>query len=414
MDRAPLGIDAELEASLRRMADALARSRDQYTGRVEEALAAIDVARDQRAAPVAPPTRAADRHRRREERRQRQDEARQRRREREEPDEADLPKGIVFAVVAIVCLLFAFNQPAFFWMVFVALGFGLSAATLIGRAASRRRLEREANANATLAPDAEPAERSAVGRVSPPVASPTPGPPAPADPKVARIQLLCDKLLAELESGPPIVREVVTDPRTTIAGLRQACVETARRENELRAVLAAQDESRLIAEREALTRRLSSEQDAIVRDRLGQALAALDQQLVHRAALATAASRLEAENTRILYTVENVHMQLLRARSTDMGAPELGGRLRDSLRQLGTQIEAVAEALEWADVPAGAEVSAGPSSAPAQAASGGSGVARPPEVPAVDTTATQRADAERAERDAAARRAASAREAQRH
>ena len=96
---------------------------------------------------------------------------------------------------------------------------------------------------------------------------------------------------------------------------------------------------------------MAAEPDAIVRDRLSQALKALEQQLANRAELATAATRLEAENTRILYTLENLHMQLLRARSTDIGAPELGGKLRESLRALGTQIDAVAEALEWASGP---------------------------------------------------------------
>ncbi|HSK08258.1 MAG TPA: hypothetical protein VK911_01680, partial [Vicinamibacterales bacterium] len=155
----------------------------------------------------------------------------------------------------------------------------------------------------------------------------------------------------------------------------------------------------LLAEREALAARLSGESDAIVRDRLGQALGALDQQLAHRAELTTAATRLEAENTRILYTLENLHMHLLRARSTDIGAPELGGKLRASLRELGTQIEAVAEALEWADAPAGADREA-------------STVRAPGARPARDAS-DSRAGSERAEREAA-RRAAQARDAQRH
>jgi len=212
---------------------------------------------------------------------------------------------------------------------------------------------------------------------------------------VVRIQTLCDKLIGELESGPPIVREVVTEPHATIGGLRQACVETARRERELRAVLAAQDEAALISEREALAARVASERDAIVRDRLSQALRALEQQLANRAELATAAARLEAENTRILYTLENLHMQLLRARSTDIGAPELGGKLRESLRELGTQIEAVAEALEWASAPVEA-VPAETGGAPAPPA----GVANP-------DSERSPADAQRAERQDAARRAQS-------
>jgi hypothetical protein len=407
MGRDPLGIDAQLEASLRRITGALEHSRDQYARAVEKALAASDDVLGARAAGAADSMsgpRELDWHREQRARRRRERRA-ERLREGETPAEADLPQGIVLAVVAVVCLVFGLLRPQFFWMVFVGLGLGMSAAAALGRAAKRRRLEREARAA-----EAGAGRDRAGARADEPQVT-VQEPPPPDDPTAARIQQLCDKLLAELESGPPIVREVVTEPRATIAGLRQACVQTARREHELRAVLAAQDESRLRAERDALAERLAAEQDAIVHDRLGQALAALDQQLVHRAALATAAARLEAENTRILYTIENVHMQLLRARSTDMGAPELGGRLRDSLRELGTQVEAVAEALEWADTPAtgatgtgGAAVAGTPGSETVPQARAGAGSA-------TDTDA-QRLEAERAERQEAARRAALAREAQ--
>ena len=166
-------------------------------------------------------------------------------------------------------------------------------------------------------------------------------------------------------------------------------------------MLAGQQETALAAERDALVTRLSNEHDEIVRDRLGQALRALEQQLAHRAELATAATRLEAENTRILYTLESLRMQLLRARSTDIGAPELGGKLRESLRELGTEIDAVAEALEWASTPAGASRGAvAPTASDTR-----------PERPESKPAAV---DAERAERHAAARRAAQAQEAQRH
>jgi hypothetical protein len=356
MNRDPLGIDAQLEAGLRRITAAIEHNRGQYARMVEEMVAATEAAlgaasgerREGAPRPAERSTQRGERRRRREPRARVHVDALER------ADDAGVLSGVVFAVVAIVCLIFALRQPQFFWMVFVGLGFGLSAASAFSKAAARRRLGQDARTSAGRDATAE-TDAADVETKEPPVqtseSAPAADPPPPDDPTVARIQLLCDKLLAELESGPAIVREVVTDPRATIAGLRQACVETARRERDLRAVLEAQDEARLRAERDALAGRLSAEPDAIVRDRLGQALAALDQQLVHRAALATAAARLEAENTRILYTVENVHMQLLRARSTDMGAPELGGRLRDSLRELGIQIEAVAEALELADAP---------------------------------------------------------------
>jgi len=399
MSRPPLKVDAQLAESLRRVRGALEHG-GQYTSMAEQIAAAANRVVAERIAEKTDKVtaRIVERQERRMEQVRRREERRRQRLQREaEPDEVDIPKGIVFAVVAITCLVFAMLRPVFFWMIFVALGFGMSAAQAIGRAVRRSRLDREQQAGETgRATEAQPAQAAPVEAAPPPPPAPVAEPP---DPKVARIQGLCDKLLAEIESGPPIVREVVTEPEATIGGLRKACLETARRERELRGVLQAQDEAGLVAERDALAGRLSKENDAIVRDRLGQALAALEEQLVHRAALATAATRLEAENTRILYTLENVHMQLLRARSTDMGGPELGGKLRDSLRELGTQIEAVAEALELVD-------------APVQADTRTSGVPAAVAAP-VPEAGGSRVEVERAERAEAARRAAQARQGQR-
>jgi hypothetical protein len=414
MTRPPTIIDQQLEASLRRIGDALARSRGQYVAMAEQIAAArtIDVAERlaERAAEIEARTagaagrlaeRAAEIEARIIEKRQRQIERRLRRAERrrafrERETAGALPRGIVLAIVAVACLGVALRQPEMFWMVFVALGLGMSSVASFARAARGQR----ASSDADPEQESEPSSETTPGTARPAeTVTPEPPPAAePADPKVVRIQGLCDTILAELESGPPIVREVVTQPQATIGGLRQACVETARRERELRNVLAAQDEAVLLAERDSLAARVAAERDAIAHDRLGQALRALEQKLANRAELVTAATRLEAENTRILYTLENLHMQLLRARSTDAGAPELGGKLRDSLRDLGTQIDAVAEALEWASAP---PASGEPASAPP--------VVRGE---ATSDTLAARSDAQRADREAAARRA-QAREAQR-
>jgi hypothetical protein len=405
MNRPGSDADAQIEAGLRRIKGALDQNRNQYATMVEQIMA--DTGREVAERVTA---RLAEAHQRRLDRWERHDAARrarwqrhlERRRGAGGQDPAEASRGVVFVVVAVACLVLAVAQPEMWWLVFVALGLGMSGVQAFGRAARRRQAEREApaeedqeSADAWAARSAAPAAQTAAKE---PATEPQPPPPPePADPRVARIQNLCDKLLAALESGPPVVREVVTQPQATIGGLRQACLEIARRERELRDALAAQDEAQLVGERDALATRVASEHDEIVRDRLGQALRALEQQLAHRAELATAASRLEAENTRILYTLENLHMQILRARSTDAGAPELGGRLRDSLRDLGTEIDAVAEALEWASAPG----------------DGGKGVAAPEAGAAPAGTDASAADKERAERLEAARRAAQAREAQR-
>lgn len=389
--------DAHLDTSLRRITGALQTNRNQYAAMVEQIMAAAgaEVAervtarlaeQHQRRAEAAErfSARLAERHQRRMDRWRRREELRA---ERRRDDPTDLPRGVVSAAAAIVCLVLAILQPGMWWLVFVAFGFGTSAASTFGRVGRRREAGGEGQ------PEQGGSTRSA--DQSSASEEPKPAAPAePADPRVTRIQDLCDKLLAALESGPPIVREVMTHPQATIGGLRQACLEIARRERELRNALAVQDEAEVVAERDALVTRLANEHDAIVRDRLGQALRALEQQLAHRAELTTAATRLEAENTRILYTLESLHMQLLRARSTDIGAPELGGKLRESLRELGTEIDAVAEALEWASAPSAADGRVSPAATSS------------------DTT-PDAADAA-AERQAAARRAAQAREAQRH
>ena len=284
MSRPPSNVDALLEASLRRMAGALQQNRNAYASIVEQIMAATGAEVAERIASKTDrvSARIAEQHQRRMDRWQRREERRRRVREglgRDDP--GSVPRGIVFTVVAITCLMLAVRQPGLFWMVFVALGFGMSAVQSFARAGRRRQVEQEGQAkDQDEAATAQPAKATTVDQA--PTAPPVVDPP---DPKVTRIQTLCDKLLAELESGPPIVREVVREPQTTIGGLRQACLETARRERELRSVLAAQDETGLLAERDALAARVAGERDAIVRDRLGQALRALEQQLAHRAEL---------------------------------------------------------------------------------------------------------------------------------
>lgn len=402
--------DEQLEASLDRIRGALKQSRAPLAAAVPPV---AGVAPETRAETAADRAAQADRRAAQAERGGAKAErgvsrrSRVQQRRRGGRDEA-LSGGIFSAVVAIICIFLAVARPEFWWVLFVGLGFASRAARAFGRAAKYAEKERETQAGeadeAEEAAEAEPAHPATArpaetqAAAPPAPAAPPAAPPAPAeppDPKVTRIQRLCDKLLAELESGPPIVREVITQPQATIGGLRQACLEIARRERELRSVLASQEESALVAERDALAARVASESDEIVRDRLGQALRALEEQLVHRAELKTAAARLDAENTRILYTVENLQMQLMRARSTDIGAPELGGKLRDSLRELGTEIDAVAEALEFASAPQAARAQEAATAAPETAGPTGS----PP-------TALDEAQRERL---AAARRAARAR-----
>jgi len=168
------------------------------------------------------------------------------------------------------------------------------------------------------------------------------------DARLARVDELCDQLLADIRSGPAVLREVVQRPEQTVEALRDGVHALERREREIRALARPEDDARLQSERESLQRRLAAEQDAVTRQRLGQALEALEQQRTQRASLLTAASRLEAERTRLLYTLEGLHTQVLALRSTaEAGQEEAAAdRLRQSLDTLSSEVSAVAGALE--------------------------------------------------------------------
>ncbi len=117
---------------------------------------------------------------------------------------------------------------------------------------------------------------------------------------------ICERLLAELKEAPPLVRELLRNPEETVTALRAASRELGRRERGLRASLTADEGERLLAERVALAARVASTTDAVVKQRLEGALSALDAQLAHRVELVTAAARIEAERTRILYSLESL------------------------------------------------------------------------------------------------------------
>jgi hypothetical protein len=140
---------------------------------------------------------------------------------------------------------------------------------------------------------------------------------------------------------------VVHQPEQTVEGLRKSCHELVRRERELRALSPPEDERRLEDERAQLAARLESERDTVVKERLEGALRLLDEQRRQRAELATAASRLEAEHMRLYYTLEHLYTQVLRVRSADAASADVAGAgLRQSVEQLGQEMDAVAEALE--------------------------------------------------------------------
>ncbi|WP_257457534.1 AAA family ATPase [Archangium lipolyticum] len=253
-------------------------------------------------------------------------------------EEAEPLVGWVFAMASLVLTGMAFLRPQMWWLVFVALGLGISSASILGRARQHRLQEGKREGTAALESEGEEASGEPEKTVAP---------GASEDPRKARVDTLCDKLLAELRSGPGVLREVVHQPEQTVEGLRKSCHELVRRERELRSLSSPEDERRLEDERAQLSARVESERDAVVKERLEGALRLLDEQRRQRAELATAASRLEAEHMRLYYTLENLYTQVLRVRSADAASADVAGAgLRRSVEQLGLEMDAVAEAVE--------------------------------------------------------------------
>ncbi|MFP2900297.1 hypothetical protein [Corallococcus sp. 4LFB] len=236
--------------------------------------------------------------------------------------------GVGQLVVALACIATVVRLPQqYWWLVFVALAFFKGAAKHL-RPANNPLLTRVEEPPATVLP------REQV-------------PEAPVDPRLKRVDAVCEKLLAELRAGKGVLQELVRSPERTVQDLRKSCHELIRRERELRTVAPPEDVRRLADERKTLETRWAAEEDVVVRDRLRAALQVLDEQVRQRAELTRAADRLEAEYTRLAYTLENLYAQVLRVRSADAADADVAGAgLRHSVEQLGAEVDAVTSALE--------------------------------------------------------------------
>ncbi|MEW6367067.1 MAG: hypothetical protein AB1714_20750 [Acidobacteriota bacterium] len=313
------------EASAQRINEALAKGHHSHARLVETIAAAASAHIIDRAAERMESR--LDRHARREA---------ERRRRREEHRAASLPQGIVFGGAAAAMVFVALTQPGLWWLLFPAFGFAMASTSLIARGLHRRRQA------ALPAPEAETAR--------PQVPSVSPADKAVAEAigaRLARAEAVCGRILADLKTAPRTVSDVIGTPEKTVESLRQACRDLAKRELELRSAVKAEDDNRLRREHDELDRRIAAEQDEVVRRRLSDALRALDAQISQRADLLTAAARLEAEGTRILYALESLHTQVLRARSADSASADVAGAgLRRGLEKLDHEMDAVASSLE--------------------------------------------------------------------
>jgi len=167
-----------------------------------------------------------------------------------------------------------------------------------------------------------------------------------ADPRQARVAAVCDRLETELRASPDRVREFLGGSATTIASLRGTCEDLGRRERELRADADVAALARLQEERAALEKRIAAESDDQIAKSLRGALSAIDEQKRQREMLKLAADRLEAEHTRLLYTLEGLASQFARLRSAGGQPGASSPELEQAVSQLRSELDAIADGLE--------------------------------------------------------------------
>ncbi|TMA75092.1 MAG: hypothetical protein E6J58_11050 [Deltaproteobacteria bacterium] len=346
--RDPNDWQEQLQASLRRAQEAIARGTTQQDQMVREWTENLR---------NAYPDWGRERWQRRLERKLR------RRAEREaKVANASLFEGYLWLLGAIVLFIIALSSlPFLWWLIFPAAGLGSRGTRVIARHSRMTQpiLTEPHPARASSATGAtaeqQRAQRfgslSGIGKVfdGDPIQQPAPvrGAAVQQDPRDVRVDAICDRILGELRTSPDAVKDMFVKPDETIAALRATCRNLTRRERDLRRFLSPQDDERLMREREALQKRISGELDDVTKMRLAAALAALDAQRDQRLELTRAAARFDAEHTRISYTLESLYTQVVRMRSADSSSVDVAGAgLRRSLDMLSHEVNALADALE--------------------------------------------------------------------
>ena len=350
--RDPNDWQEQLQASLRRAQEAIARGTTQQEQMVREWTENLR---------NAYPDWGRERWQRRLERKLR------RRAEREARiANASLFEGYVWLLGGIILFIIALTQWWWaWWLIFPAAHLGSRGTRVISRHTGVTRpnitepIPARASRTGVPTPEQQRAQRfgslggmgkafDAAAAAAQQPAAPARGGPAPLqDPRDVRVDAICDKILGELRASPEAVRDIFVKPDETVASLRATCRNLTRRERDLRKFLSPQDDERLMREREALQKRIDGESDDVTKMRLASALAALDAQRHQRLDLARAAARFDAEHTRISYTLESLHTQVVRMRSADSSSADVAGAgLRRSLDMLSHEVNALADALE--------------------------------------------------------------------
>jgi carbonic anhydrase/acetyltransferase-like protein (isoleucine patch superfamily) len=166
----------------------------------------------------------------------------------------------------------------------------------------------------------------------------------PTDERDARVDALCDRVEAELAATSSGVDEFLKNPRETVLSVRRTCHDLLQRERALRKLLDPAEQERLTRETTALEARIASESDQITRTRLEGAVAAILEHRRQRDILLRDANRLEAEHTRLVWTLEGLLAHVIRLRTSDGGASS--AELDRGLTQLREEVSSIASAME--------------------------------------------------------------------
>jgi hypothetical protein len=280
--------------------------------------------------------RASDRQRRREARQERKRRQREEQRERER-QQASLPGGLFFMLMALVCVGFAILRPELWWMVFVALGLGSAGARQLALASERRRLARGHQEEYPRYPELEEGEEEG-----------THEPETSAEPARARsaheVDVLCDQLLADLAQSPEAVRGFLKEPEKTVESLRRTCRALDERRNQLFAETPPERLEALRAQRTELLRKHAAATDGQARLRLDEAVHSLGGQLSALERLRGHAERVDGEYTSLLVLLQELRTRVSLAKSAG-STTQLEG-LRHSVQRLNTELDAITEALD--------------------------------------------------------------------
>jgi carbonic anhydrase/acetyltransferase-like protein (isoleucine patch superfamily) len=170
---------------------------------------------------------------------------------------------------------------------------------------------------------------------------------AASDPRAEQIRKACDRLEDEYKRAPEPVRAMFGETRATLSSLRRTCLDLVARERALRAEASPEAMVRLDQEKAAIEARLAQASDEQVRRSLSGAVTAITAQQGQRKLLQNNADRLEAELTRLIWTVDGMGTELVRVRTA--GAELYQGstaELARSVQQLQDEINNIAQALE--------------------------------------------------------------------